>query len=247
MTIPTRQHPLGHRLGPYPDIPLYATPIEYLDANSEITNGTYKINTNVYPNTSTTGYSIKFSELFYPASETTLFSGAAMKVLNSDGTFTTYGWGFGTRTIGGWGFCMAISEALKNHMIASFRNALNLVIYSGFNGQTKEAWVEYSTKSTKKEISDIGLDLQYSEPFYLFTSALDPFGSTYQDAPPRDSNLRIYNFSMTEYDNETDSNTVIRDFVPVRIGDKGCFFDRVTKQFFKNEGSGEFILGPDLT
>lgn len=41
------------------------------------------------------------------------------------------------------------------------------------------------------------------------------------------------------------SGTVLRDFVPVRVGSTGCLFDRVTGQFFYNAGTGNFTVGPD--
>lgn len=41
-------------------------------------------------------------------------------------------------------------------------------------------------------------------------------------------------------------NTLVRDMIPVRIGQIGYLFDRVSEQFFGNLGSGNFILGADI-
>lgn len=38
---------------------------------------------------------------------------------------------------------------------------------------------------------------------------------------------------------------LIRDYIPVRVGNVGYLFDRVSGQFFGNSGTGSFILGPD--
>ena len=38
---------------------------------------------------------------------------------------------------------------------------------------------------------------------------------------------------------------LVRSFVPVRIGSTGCLFDRVTGQFFYNQGTGSFVCGED--
>jgi len=42
-------------------------------------------------------------------------------------------------------------------------------------------------------------------------------------------------------------NIPVLDFIPVRIGTTGYMYDRVSKQLFGNAGTGEFILGPDVT
>lgn len=41
------------------------------------------------------------------------------------------------------------------------------------------------------------------------------------------------------------NDTLVRDFIPV-LDDKGtpCMFDKVTRQFFYNQGTGQFIAGP---
>ena len=44
------------------------------------------------------------------------------------------------------------------------------------------------------------------------------------------------------------NNILVRDFIPVLDGDgTPCMFDRVTGQFFYNQGTGKFIAGPVLT
>lgn len=42
-------------------------------------------------------------------------------------------------------------------------------------------------------------------------------------------------------------STPIRDFIPVRIGSVGYLYDKVTKQLFANKGTGNFILGNDVS
>lgn len=41
------------------------------------------------------------------------------------------------------------------------------------------------------------------------------------------------------------NNTLVRDFIPVRVGQVGYMYDKVSGQLFGNAGTGEFILGPD--
>ena len=40
-------------------------------------------------------------------------------------------------------------------------------------------------------------------------------------------------------------NTLVRDFIPVRVGNVGYMYDKVSGQLFGNAGTGQFILGPD--
>ena len=52
---------------------------------------------------------------------------------------------------------------------------------------------------------------------------------------------RIYSAKMV-------SNGVsIFDFIPVRVGTVGYMYDRVSGQLFGNQGTGDFIIGPDKT
>ena len=41
-------------------------------------------------------------------------------------------------------------------------------------------------------------------------------------------------------------NTTIFDLIPVRVGQVGYMYDRVSGQLFGNAGTGDFILGPDV-
>lgn len=38
---------------------------------------------------------------------------------------------------------------------------------------------------------------------------------------------------------------LVRDFIPVRVGNVGYMYDKVSKQLFGNSGTGAFILGSD--
>lgn len=39
--------------------------------------------------------------------------------------------------------------------------------------------------------------------------------------------------------------TLVADFIPVRVGQIGYMYDKVSRQLFANQGTGNFILGPD--
>lgn len=42
-----------------------------------------------------------------------------------------------------------------------------------------------------------------------------------------------------------EGSILVRDMIPVRVGTTGYMYDKVTKQLFGNQGTGNFILGPD--
>lgn len=43
-----------------------------------------------------------------------------------------------------------------------------------------------------------------------------------------------------------DDGTLVRDFIPVRVGNVGYMYDKISGQLFGNSGTGDFILGPDI-
>lgn len=42
------------------------------------------------------------------------------------------------------------------------------------------------------------------------------------------------------------NGVLLRDFIPVRVGQVGYMYDRVSGELFGNDGTGDFILGPDV-
>ena len=52
---------------------------------------------------------------------------------------------------------------------------------------------------------------------------------------------RLYLFSI-----EANSKTIL-DLIPVRVGDVGYMYDRISGQLFGNAGTGAFVIGPDKT
>lgn len=43
-----------------------------------------------------------------------------------------------------------------------------------------------------------------------------------------------------------ENNLLVLDLIPVRVGNVGYMYDRVSGQLFGNKGTGNFILGPDI-
>lgn len=45
----------------------------------------------------------------------------------------------------------------------------------------------------------------------------------------------------------SEDNVLIRDMIPVRVGQTGYLYDKISGQLFGNNGTGSFTLGPDKT
>ena len=57
--------------------------------------------------------------------------------------------------------------------------------------------------------------------------------------PPYLGSLRIYSAKLWN------GSTLVRDFIPVRVGSVGYTYDRVSGQLFRNSGTGAFNYGND--
>lgn len=51
---------------------------------------------------------------------------------------------------------------------------------------------------------------------------------------------RVYAFSIRK------EGEAVLDLVPVRVGDEGFMYDRVSGRLFGNSGTGRFVVGPDV-
>lgn len=73
------------------------------------------------------------------------------------------------------------------------------------------------------------------------TKAISPFTTTGTVRTTIEyAGTRIYAIKITK------NSIPIRDMIPVRVGQVGCMYDKVSGKFFANQGSGSFTLGPDV-
>lgn len=73
--------------------------------------------------------------------------------------------------------------------------------------------------------------------FNLFLFTINPANNT----PSSNAKVRIYSYKDID-----ENGNLIRDFIPVRIGNVGYMFDKVSKKLFGNSGTGNFTLGADV-
>jgi len=78
-------------------------------------------------------------------------------------------------------------------------------------------------------------DLIIGYNIFLFT--INPANTT----PSNNAKMRLYSYKDTDAD-----GTIVRDFIPVRVGLVGYMYDTVSGELFGNAGTGDFVLGPDL-
>lgn len=94
----------------------------------------------------------------------------------------------------------------------------------------------------KNSITVNGTTSSYSQSVFqsIYNDTL--FGVTHYDGSVLRcvSIIRIYDFQIYEND------VLVRDFIPVRRGNIGYMYDRVSGKLFGNKGTGNFILGADV-
>lgn len=88
----------------------------------------------------------------------------------------------------------------------------------------------------EKKLTVTGTANQSNYSLYLFWCNVDGVGQS--NRPPYG---RIYYFKIYE------SGVLLHSFIPVRIGNVGYLYDNVSGKFIGNAGSGNFILGADIT
>ena len=83
-------------------------------------------------------------------------------------------------------------------------------------------------------ISSSSIAFTLNIPYYLF--AINTNGSV--------SNLGAKKIKMCRI---WDGDSLLLDLIPVRKGQVGYMYDKVSRQLLGNQGTGDFILGPDKT
>ena len=77
-------------------------------------------------------------------------------------------------------------------------------------------------------------DLNTTEHYALFARCVENANRTI-------GNARVHSAKLLDSNND-----VLFDAIPVRIGQIGFMYDKVSNKLFSNSGTGKFILGPDV-
>lgn len=103
------------------------------------------------------------------------------------------------------------------------------------NVRTSMTWTYYSTRSL---ITGNNASIFVNRTTNPTTSPIYLFGCNGRFL----ASARIYSCQIHDGD-----NNVLADFIPVRVGQVGYLYDRISGTLFGNSGTGSFVLGPDVT
>lgn len=108
-------------------------------------------------------------------------------------------------------------------------------------------WYKVTMSKSKRRIEDLDTGV-YSEQTAAYSSSFTTpqqlriggkgsnFPNSYAGFSGKFGKISIWN-----------GDTLVRDFIPVRVGTTGYLWDNVTMELFGNNGSGSFTLWPDVT
>lgn len=102
----------------------------------------------------------------------------------------------------------------------------------------------YHEISTKKKLLYFDGELVITANNNTFTSPRTLYVPAFvqgTDAPGSNNEFKYKLHYLKIYDNDS----LVRDFIPVRIGSEGCLYDAVTHAVFYNMGDSAFVVGPD--
>ncbi|MBP5723035.1 MAG: hypothetical protein J6X18_05615 [Bacteroidales bacterium] len=199
----------------------YDAEIEYLESD-----GTQYIDTGIVINGYTTNVKV---ELDFKNNETA----SAVKVM----------WGFmGSGNLPRWGnfiysayfYASANSTTSTSVVQDTSRHVISSILHYDNGVKVWSAYVDGIVRNLNVNISSPNTLSSNTLPIFLF--ARNNYGTAGNFI-----SAKIYRFSV-EIDGQQ-----IANLIPVRVGSVGYMYDTVSGQFFGNDGTGDFILGPDIT
>ena len=118
-------------------------------------------------------------------------------------------------------------------------NAIPFEVHSSLvpNAQTSMVKLDTEATFTSKTWTD-SHNVAAGYNMYLFAANNQGTPQSYMN-----NGGRIYFCQIFSDDSWT---TMVRDFIPVRVGTVGYMYDRISGQLFGNQGTGDFVLGPDI-
>lgn len=162
-------------------------------------------------------------------------NGSTTRVEMTIGTVAGKFWSFGTRT--------------------AYENKMFVFCNGGTSGETPSIalWLYYNGYTGTNITDDNGIhNIIIATNSYFDNIAFTRTAATFTtDANMimfgnRDGNtinkgyMKIYSCKIYE------GATLLRDYVPVRLGQVGYMYDKVSGNYFSNQGTGSFVLGPDI-
>ena len=134
------------------------------------------------------------------------------------------------------GISSGIVAANNNKMFVCFDSQPYYIIDAVFDINT---WHEISFGASDIELDGLSYGSQYTSTPFTTPQTLKLFGFD-NDGTLRYGRVRVSSYKIW------DGTTLLQDLVPVRKNGVGYMYDRVSGQLFGNDGTGNFIIGPDV-
>ena len=109
------------------------------------------------------------------------------------------------------------------------------VVSSGVSANTSKHTLKIDNVAKKGYWDNSSKTIQQNAATY--------YGSTYLFSRAGSRSCSGNIFSATIYN----GSTLVRDYIPVRVGTIGCLYDKVSGTLFYSSGSSDFAAGPDVT
>ena len=179
--------------------------------------GTQYINTGIYPNQDTS-IEIKFLAESRTAGAFTLcgsFNGAWRPGFGLYGGNTSYQCNYVYSNVDSNTEPLYTFQANQMYTYALNKNVASLSIND----------VVISQKTTEEDVFEL------PTPIEIFRVSIS--------TSPRYGKFNLYSFKVSS------NNTLVQHLIPVKdLNDVACMYDKVSRQFFYNQGTGDFIAGP---
>lgn len=195
----------------------YDAEVEYLECT-----GTQYIDTGVY-GSNTLVVNMEINILAYSSSLDAQIIGS-----------TTNRWGSGRR---GYELCYATKSMRAYGWWYEHNNAIEFNIYIGNKCSVS---INNGVLSIK-DYQGVNHNINIAQSGGFTTSTTLPIFATRNPNIMYSSPQRVYSVQMTR------NGVTILDFIPVRKNGVGYMYDKVSGQLFGNQGTGQFIIGPDKT
>ena len=150
------------------------------------------------------------------------FNNGAQGVLGARAHYQDYGFGFT------WN--------------SNFNNTLFFQLFNGENSQYQLNTTALEVRNDKGKLY-VNNELVFthsSSPSFITPSSIRLFIM-------KDNSVNYYSKSRIYYCQLWDNGVLVRDFIPVRKGSIGYLYDKVSRKLFANKGTGNFILGQDVS
>lgn len=160
-------------------------------------------------------------------------------------------------------FSLSASNVSNDSIWGSFRDSSRRMMYIvNLSNGKKRLQISHGASSNNTRVADFVVDTVHTISVRQAgnmqvqiddgTPLLYSFGDNLAEQPgvtiwlfnrngnPQPCKMRLYSATIRDAD-----DVLVRSFIPVRIGSVGCLFDRVSGQFFYNQGTGSFVCGED--